>query len=125
MANPKTSSDNHPNEIHNNPCHRVQHQIRSKKDQLYIWKSKLETLLNDENSDIGDIGNLRHVVRDLYESISSLKAEQRRLGCLNGGSSGISQDNQTIISTSSVRRKDARALEIIDYDPCATTRKEK
>lgn len=92
------------------PCQRVQSQINFKDDQLTNWQSRLDFLLSDVDSDISEIGTLRGVVEDLNRDLVRLKAQQRDLGCVTEERSLITNDTQTIISTSSVRRKDRFAL---------------
>ncbi len=92
------------------PCQEIQNKIDAKNYQLGIWQSELEILLDDPESDVDRIGTLRGVVEDLNKDLSKLKAEQRQNNCVSEGKPVFSNDNQTIISTSSVRRKDRFAL---------------
>jgi len=93
-----------------NLCQDIQNRIDLKINQLDIWQNELEILLDDSESDIDRIGTLRGVVEDLNRDLSKLKAEQRQNGCIVEEKPVFSNDNQTIISTSSVRRKDRFAL---------------
>ena len=92
------------------PCQIIQNKIDAKNYQMEIWQSELEVLLDDPDSDIDRIGTLRGVVEDLNRDLSRLKAEQRQNNCVSEDKPVFSNDNQTIISTSSVRRKDRFAL---------------
>lgn len=91
-------------------CEDIQIRIDNKTNQLDIWQNELEFLLDDSESDIDRIATLRGVVEDLNRDLSKLKAEQRQNGCVSDEKPVFSNDNQTIISTSSVRRKDRFAL---------------
>ncbi len=108
QRNPSTST----RRVSLTPCERVIQQIDYKNNQFNIWSDELEALLNDARSDIDRIGTLRDLVQDLDREILKLKAEQIKLGCLSLGSAELSQDNQIILMTSSVRKKDNQALEI-------------
>jgi len=108
MATQKKTSSSSTGQI--TPCQEIQNKIDAKNYQLTIWQSELEFLLDDSESDIDRIGTLRGVVEDLNRDLSRLKAEQRQNNCVSEDKSVFSNDNQTIISTSSVRRKDRFAL---------------
>lgn len=94
-------------------CQQIENQINAKNTQLNNWKYKLEILLNDTNSDLDEIQAIRGIFEEINKELLRLKAEQQKQGCQSGGSSEVTNDNQTVISTSSVRRKDARALQVI------------
>lgn len=98
-----------------NDCQQIQTRIDDKTKTLNNWQSELDLFLANTNmKNVKEIRGVMDIVEHLEEDILELKAEQRRLGCLVQ-SLALSPDNQTIISTSSVRRKDAKALEIIDH----------
>ena len=114
MATQKTSTDtNSPAaQASATPCQRLQNQVKAKESQLDNWQNKLEFLLGDVDSDLDEIRTIRDVVTDLNKDLARLKAEQRQLGCVPEEKAVFSNDNQTVISTSSVRRKDRFALAI-------------
>jgi len=87
------------------PCQNIQNIIDLKNDQLDISQEKLDTLLLDKSSDSIAIQTFLDVIKNLNKELFNLRVEQRRIGCLPGGILEVSQDNQTVISTSSVRRK--------------------
>ena len=93
------------------PCQVIENDINKKNNQFKIMQGRLEVLLNDANSDLSDIQTARNELANINKELSRLKDEQRKKGCPSSTTTtGISLDNQTIISTSSVRRKDAAAL---------------
>ena len=96
------------------PCQVINRKIENKMNQLNTWSSKLEILLNDSESEIKEIDALGKVIKNLNKDLLSLKDEQRKLNCIEDENPKILDDNQTIISTSSVRRKTAKSLQIID-----------
>ena len=92
------------------PCQAIQNKINAKLSQLDMWQGELEILLSDSNSDIKEIGTLRDVLDGINKDLVKLKTEKRVLNCPDQEKFKIATDNQTIISTSSVRRKDRFAL---------------
>lgn len=114
MATQKTPPENLSRSINTTPCQSIQNQIDTTNGVLGDWQDKLNYLLSDTESDLDDIRTIQGIVESLNKELSNLKAEQRRLKCPTSEASELPQDNQTVISTSSVRKKDARAFEIIE-----------
>jgi hypothetical protein len=90
-------------------CAKIQSDIDSITLNLKKWQVNLESLRNASPPDYDAIRTARETVEDYSRDILVLKAQQRTQGCIPGGSLELSQDNQTVISTSSVRRKDENA----------------
>ena len=95
------------------PCQNIKRQIKNKISQLNTWSSKLEILLNDAESEINEIDALGKLIKNLNKDLLNLKEEQRKLNCIEDEIPKLLDDNQTIISTGSVRRKASKALQII------------
>lgn len=95
-----------------NPCQNLLLHINRKHNQLSEWQEKLEYFLDDVDSDLDEIKTLQGLINNLDKDLLKLKAQQKQLGCVTDSKAVLSNDSQSIISTSTVRRKDARALEI-------------
>jgi hypothetical protein len=90
-------------------CEELSIRLFKKNRQLFGWQERLDEYLENTDSDVGEVISLSALVENLKKDILQLQSEQRKLGCVVDEPE-ISYDNQTVISTGSVRRKDARAL---------------
>ncbi len=105
---PKT--DDLSSQTYKTPCEELKSQIEKTNKQLNDWQKNYDALLDYPNDDnVDKIIKLGGILDKLRNKLQQLKADQRRLGCLNPEAPQISYDNQTVISTSSVRRKGAEA----------------
>jgi hypothetical protein len=95
------------------PCQVIENNINTKNTQFSIMQGRLEALLNDANSDLSEIQTARNELANINKDLFKLKDEQRSQGCPTSTTTENLLDNQTVISTSSVRRKDAKALDIV------------
>jgi hypothetical protein len=88
------------------PCVDLQKKIETKNYQLSNWQAELEVLLNDPNSDVTKIGIIMNTIDMIRRELVLLKTDLKKNNC--AGETEFSQDNQTVISSASVRRKDYR-----------------
>lgn len=95
-------------------CERLEERLRKFQNRLLKVESEKEILYEDQNFKIDHLNALNTEIDQINREITKIKTEQRRMGCFNDTSSFF-LDNQTIISTSSVRRKDTKALEKIEH----------
>ena len=94
-------------------CQALENTIKKITNQLTIMEGRLDILLNDANSDLSEIQTARNELSHLNKDLLKQKDEQRKQGCTPTGTPEILLDNQSLLSTSSVRRKDSRALDVI------------
>jgi chromosome segregation ATPase len=86
-------------------CEELETELFKQYTRLNNFEEKLDDFLSEPGSSLEEISNVTGYIVALKKEINQLEAEQRRLGCLQVEPPTISFDNQTIISTSSVRRK--------------------
>ena len=91
-------------------CKRIRKRIARKAEHLFTLESRLDDMLDNFDTDTGELYNISELIKSTRADILRLQSEQQKLGCRKERSPEISYDNQTIISTSSVRRKDSKAL---------------
>jgi hypothetical protein len=104
------------------PCQEIENKINAKNTQLNNMETRLNSLLNNRASDLTEIGIARNEVTIAKKDLSDLREEQRKLGCPSSTAvTEVSLDNQTVISTSSVRRKDLEALKPVPMPTSSTT----
>jgi len=97
-------------------CEEIETQIAATISDMETWQYRLEKLRRENPPVFEHIHEARATVEDLKNDLSRLKAQQQSEKCLPGESTGTFQDNQSILQTSSVRKKDSRALEIVRND---------
>jgi hypothetical protein len=90
-------------------CDQIRNNIEKRMQQLEAWQGQLDFLLSDTTSDRNEIGILLNAIESINRDLTKLKAEQRDNNCLPE-STGLTQDNQTVIGGASVRRKTSEAL---------------
>jgi hypothetical protein len=88
-------------------CQDLKIKIDNIENQLKTWKNKKDVLLNDVNSNIGEVRTALDVVETLSQELLSLKTRQLELRCVV---IVLSNDNQNILATSSVRRRKDQGL---------------
>jgi len=86
-------------------CEELEKELIKEDTRLNSFEEKLDNFLSDPESSLEEISNVTGYIITLKKEIEQLEAEQRKLGCFQVEPLTISFDNQTIISTSSVRRK--------------------
>jgi hypothetical protein len=85
----------------------------TKNGQLTIQQKRLNALLSDvSGGDISEIGILSDVVAKLKQEVKAMKTELQLQGVFSKGADDQEADRQTIISSASVRKKDAEALKL-------------
>lgn len=109
MATTKTSQNTSVGESLT-PCQKIQRQLKADYAKLDMWQAELNAMLGDRNSSLDEISKLQDILAYLNQDLVRLKAEKRKNNCPEENTSGFATDNQTILSTSSVRRKDRFAL---------------
>jgi hypothetical protein len=91
-------------------CKKLKSKLGRKIDHLYNLESRLDDLLDGFETDSSEMYNLSELIKMTKHEILRLQKELQRHGCFEDTRSEVTYDNQTVISTSSVRRKDARSL---------------
>ena len=98
-------------------CDRLKNDLQRNKGMLDGLKKQRDDLISDSQTNnyrmnLEELGILTEAIKGYQDEISKLESLSQTLGCNKNNKPQISFDNQSIISTSSVRRKDAKALEI-------------
>ena len=84
--------------------------------RLNFLQSKKDELYEGEEFDIGALTALNDEIDRTNVEIASVKSNLQKLGCVENEDVQTFDDNQTILSTSSVRRKTAKELQIINAE---------
>jgi hypothetical protein len=104
--NQDTNSDSKTTE-----CKRLKMRFLRKAEHLLTLESRLDDLLDDFETDSSELYNISELIKSTRQDISRLQNEMQKLGCQKEKPAQVTYDNQTVISTSSVRRKNSKALE--------------
>jgi hypothetical protein len=88
-------------------CFKLKKIIRSLKQQLEILEEQRDLLLGskESNLNIDDIDKYRLNINDIKERILENKTLQKKFRCPDEEKPEITNDSQTIISTSIIKRK--------------------
>jgi Tfp pilus assembly protein PilN len=92
-------------------CEKIKSEIEVAQELLDQWQRNLLNLRKVNPPKFEDIRTARETVEDCKTELLRLKTQQQSMDCLPEESSILFQDNQSILQTSSVRKKDSRALE--------------
>ncbi|CAN5740499.1 hypothetical protein BH11BAC3_BH11BAC3_37650 [soil metagenome] len=90
-------------------CDCLKKEIEESKNSLNELRKHMISLIN--NNDFDQLAKISPGTSFFENDIAGKEAEIRKLGCVETESPQRLDNNQTIISTSSVRRKDRFALE--------------
>jgi hypothetical protein len=112
QASPDTQSDYDP--IVQPPIYDdVVKELAEREKQYMQWQERLNELMKDPNN-ADRVVNFLTGLQFLKNKIAELKSQQNMMAVSSNGYTF--QDNQTVLQTGSVRRKDKEALRIIQRD---------
>ncbi|MET0634660.1 MAG: hypothetical protein ABWZ25_01460 [Chitinophagaceae bacterium] len=92
-------------------CDSLRQDLESNNRSLEILKKQRNDIIYTQELD--KLKTIAITIQQLEDENANIVAARRKLGCDDNKTPKSNNDNQTAISTSSVRRKDARALEKI------------
>lgn len=101
----KQRNQHHHSRHTNTRCEELEEELLSRNSRLEKYEEKLDEFLSGSEATLNEISNVTGYINTLKKEIDQLENEQRKLGCLQEDRLSVSFDNQTIISTSTVRRK--------------------
>lgn len=92
-------------------CDNLRREIEMNKGSLATLRKQRAEVISKQ--DWEKLKTITNAISQLEDDNEANELQSRRLGCVESKTSTGGNDNQTVIATSVVRRKDARALEII------------
>jgi hypothetical protein len=94
-----------PNHNTSQTCEELEKKLHEHNSRLYKFEEKLDDFLSNSESSLEEISNVTGYITILKKEIEQIEANQKKLGCFEEEKPTIAFDDETILSTSSVRRK--------------------
>lgn len=95
-------------------CEDLRRRLDNQVSRLKVIENNKDKLYEDDEFDIDALRALNDEIDRINGEIVSVKSNLLKLGCVETEDVQTFDDNQTILSTSSVRRKTAKELQIIN-----------
>lgn len=93
-------------------CKSLAEELETNKNSLITLMKELNSVISGKPSKYGNLDTINNAIKIIGNSNLEIEVKRRDLGCPDEENQKIFIDNQTIISTSSVRRKNQKALVI-------------